>query len=632
MFFRFVAPLLFLLASVSALAQDRFEATEKQLRVLADSLVPGLNEKADIYISKTALPVFLSGLGKSYKLNISADPSLDIPISVSFSQESVLNILIFLMRKYDLEYQFTGSIITVAKYKAPPAPALEKELSITYNKEKLELSLDLKNDTLVKVLKRITQLSGKNVFVTPELQNKLVSLYIQNFPLEGSLEKLAGSNDLELTKNEDGTYLLSALNKLEGEPSKNKGKRTNANSGVKTGESDFIFSIEEDVNRTKTISVDAKNKSVDLLIQTIADHLGINYVLLDELKGNTTVKLTRVTFENFLNLLLAGTNYTSKKVNDVFIIGERGKEGLRATEVVQLQYRAIDEVLGVIPGELKKGVETKEFKELNSIVFSGSSPNIQEIKRMIDQIDKPVPVIMIEVIIMDVTRQFNVSTGITAGVGDAPVKSGGTVLPGIDLTLGGTAINNFLNLIGLSNLGGVGPNFYLNLKALETNGYVNVQSTPRLSTLNGHEATINIGNKDYYVEQTQNIVGTQNPQTVVTNTYKPVNADFSITINPVVSGDEQITLDVTVNQSDFTARTVPGAPPGQTERKFKSMIRVKNNDMIVLGGLEKNQKGDTGKGLPLLSRVPGLKWLFSSREKTKQKNKLIIFIKPTIIY
>ena len=614
-------------------AQDRFTEIEEKLKILAASSVPGLNEKADIYLSKTSMQTFYSGLGRSYKINFSVEPSLDLPISISFSQEGVINILLYVAKKYDLDYQFTGSIISVNKFKAPLPPVQEKEPGVKYDKSKDELSFDLRNDSLVKVIRKITQLSGKNLFSSSDLNGKIVNVYLQNLSFETALNKLAASNDLDFIDNGDGTYqftlkvkeVLAAGNSVAGSKSGNKG--ANKNSDPNLG-----YQINSDINGNKTININAKDQSVDLIIQKLSDEMKKNYVLLDELKANVTVHLNSVTYDNFLTYILAGTNYTFKSINDVYILGERGKESLRATEVFQLQYRSIDEVLEIIPVELKKGVEIKEFKELNSIVLSGSSPNIQEIKRMLDQLDKPVPVVMIELIIVDVTKQFNVSTGITAGVGDQPVKTGGTIMPGVDLTFGGNTINKFLDLVGLSNLGGVGENFYVNLKLLETNGYVDIQSTPRLSTLNGHEATINIGKKDYYVEQTQNVVGTQNPQTIVTNTYKPVNADFSITINPVISGDEQITLDVTVNQSDFTVRSIPGAPPGQNERKFKSMIRVKNNDMIVLGGLEKNQKGDTGKGFPGLARVPVLKWLFSSRDKTKQKDKLVIFIKPTIIY
>ncbi|MCH8903113.1 MAG: hypothetical protein IIA45_04275 [Bacteroidetes bacterium] len=127
-------------------------------------------------------------------------------------------------------------------------------------------------------------------------------------------------------------------------------------------------------------------------------------------------------------------------------------------------------------------------------------------------------------------------------------------------------------------------------------------------------------------------MGTQNPQTVITDQYIPISANLSISILPVVSGNDQVTLDIKVEMTNFTGKSSPNAPPGSATRQFESLIRVKNNEMIMLGGLEEKEYSETGSGLPFLSRVPVLKWFFSSRTKTKSTGKLSIFIKPTIIY
>ena len=101
-----------------------------------------------------------------------------------------------------------------------------------------------------------------------------------------------------------------------------------------------------------------------------------------------------------------------------------------------------------------------------------------------------------------------------------------------------------------------------------------------------------------------------------------------------MSGDNQITLDISVKQSDFdlTGSSLgEGAPPNKRNKEFKSTIRIKNEDVIILGGLEQKQSIDSGSGIPFLSRVPILKWFFSSKTKSKSDAKLNVFIKPTII-
>jgi type IV pilus assembly protein PilQ len=216
-------------------------------------------------------------------------------------------------------------------------------------------------------------------------------------------------------------------------------------------------------------------------------------------------------------------------------------------------------------------------------------------------------------------------------LGDAPTATSGSLFPGLDLNLGANAINKIIDDAGWINLGKVTPNFYVTLQALESQGFLDMQSTPKLSTLNGHEATLSIGNTEYYLEERTDIIGTQNPTQTTSQQYKSVNAELKIKIKPVVSGDEQITLDIEVLQSDFTERISKTAPPGSVNRNFTSQIRVKNQDMVLLGGLMEKRKNDSGTGVPVLSRIPVIKWIFSSRKHESSDSKLSVLIRPTII-
>src|SRR5690606_18796425 len=116
------------------------------------------------------------------------------------------------------------------------------------------------------------------------------------------------------------------------------------------------------------------------------------------------------------------------------------------------------------------------------------------------------------------------------------------------------------------NLGAVTPNFYINLKAMESNGVLKLRSTPQIATLNGHEAKLSIGQTQYYLEVSNNVIGSQNPQNIISQNYKPVNADLSVSIDPQVSGDEQITMTINVKQASFTERITDTAPPGSINR------------------------------------------------------------------
>ena len=293
-------------------------------------------------------------------------------------------------------------------------------------------------------------------------------------------------------------------------------------------------------------------------------------------------------------------------------------------------------ILSIVPAEIIKDLDIKVDKELNSFVVNGPAANIDRFESFIKYIDKAVPVILIEVMLLEVSKSATIETGFSAGIGDKPVTTKGTVFPNSDIVLGAQTINKIINSFdgfGSLNIGSVVPNFNVSLKAMESNGNLKIRSAPRLSTLNGHKAYLSIGETTYYVVTNQNFYGSQIPQTSEVKNYQPIDAELSVTIMPLVSGDGQITMDIKVIQSSFNGQKVDkNAPPGINSREFTSIIRVKDQDLIVLGGLEEKVKNDTGSGVPILARIPIIKWLFSSRKREDSNKKLTVLIKPTVIY
>lgn len=383
------------------------------------------------------------------------------------------------------------------------------------------------------------------------------------------------------------------------------------------------------------VTVDAQGAQLNEVINAVSNEVKVQYFLFSDLKGLVTFNIENTPYEDFLSHALNGTDYTFRKQGNMYLIGDRNLEGLRSTRVIQLQSHEVQKLVDFIPADLKKGVDIKMFPDLSSLILCGSEPRINEIESFIRLIDKPVPNISIEVMIVDINQSHTVATGIEAGLGTAPAVTGGTVFPSVNMTLSSSSINDIItgiNGMGYINLGHVTPNFYLTLKAMETDGILKIHSTPRVATINGQEAKMSISNTEYYLEQTNQQIVTQVAQNVITTIYKPVTSELAVTINPRVTGDEQVTLEITVKQSSFTTRISPTAPPGTTSRDFKSIIRVKNGEMIMIGGLEEETVNESATGVPILSRIPIIKWFFSSRTKAKSKDKLTIFIKPTVVY
>lgn len=293
-------------------------------------------------------------------------------------------------------------------------------------------------------------------------------------------------------------------------------------------------------------------------------------------------------------------------------------------------------IVNILPDDVIADLDIKIDYELNSFLISGPAANINRFKKFVKEIDKPVPVILIEVMIIEVRKSATIETGISWGIGDEPVKTSGGIFPETDLTLGAKTVNKIIggfDGFGSFNIGRVVPEFFATIKAMETNGNIKIRSTPKLSTLNGHRANLSIGETTYYVVTSQNFFGSQIPTTSEIRNFQPIDAQLAVSIKPLVSGNGQVTLDINVIQSDFSSERIDDdAPPGLTSREFSSIIRMQNQDLAILGGLEEKVKNDSGSGVPFLARIPVIKWLFSKRKREDSKQKLTILIKPTVIY
>lgn len=292
-------------------------------------------------------------------------------------------------------------------------------------------------------------------------------------------------------------------------------------------------------------------------------------------------------------------------------------------------------LISILPDEIIQDLDIKVDFELNSFYVNGPSMSVERFKDFIAQIDKPIPVVLIEVMLIEVNNNSIVETGVSWGLGEGSTTTQGSIFPEADIRLNANSVNRILGgFSGFSgiNLGKVASNFFANIKALEANGDINIRSTPKLSTLNGHRAYFSNGQTSYYTVTQRNIYGTNNPQTSEITNYHPIDAELGLTIKPLVSGDGQVTLDISVIQSSFGSRISEDAPPDISSREFSSIIRMKDQDIAILGGLEEQMTNDSGSGVPFLARIPIIKYLFSKRTREARKSKLTVLIKPTVIY
>lgn len=606
---------LFLVISI-ATTHAQNNKNERLLDSLSPSVV-GLSQPIDISVSNANVSEFLRALAITNSVNLSVEESVNQKITANFKGEPFKSVLLYCSDKYNLDIQLYGSIIAV-KPKIKETPKKE-ELNIIANGNLIDI--DVSKVPLSRLLKELSAKTTNNILKTPGAGNPPISIYLKNSSLDDLLNSIGETHNLTYSKNQNGFYIFDGLD------------------GSKTKSSNFNprnlnMSYIVDSTDNPLISIEAYNTPISAIIKTVNQKLGINYFLYAEPTGNISLQLVEVSYIDLMRFLMNGSSFAFKVENDVFLVGEKANENVSQTKVITLQNRRTNILIESIPNYLKTGVEITEFAELNSLIVSGNAADIMDVEALITSLDKIVPMVLIEVMVIDVNKGQTVSTGLTAGVGDNTVTTGGQLLPGIDFNLSSQSLNQFLQYLNgntFLNLGSVGPNVYVSLRLLEERGDVDIRSTPKLSALNSHEASLKIGETRFYRIETQNVIGAQNPQLITTNQFNQVEANLEIKITPTVSNDDQVTMDISVEFSNFLGVPTGDAPPDIATRQFQSIVRVKNQEMIILGGLEETEKSKNSSGLPLLSRIPILKWIFSARSEVKRESKLVVLVKPTII-
>jgi len=173
------------------------------------------------------------------------------------------------------------------------------------------------------------------------------------------------------------------------------------------------------------------------------------------------------------------------------------------------------------------------------------------------------------------------------------------------------------------------------LNFLSTNGDVNSISNPKIMTLNDQKAIISVGNTIYY-KYASSVVTDQNgnPSTQYTIDSKFVGIVLDITPQISDSGNIVLSIQPTISAfRDLTQlnNTNRGMPPDTKDNTMLSIVRLKNNQTLVLGGLITTDTQLQVNGIPVLKEIPLIKYLFSSRSKVTDRKELVFVITPHII-
>ncbi len=449
------------------------------------------------------------------------------------------------------------------------------------------------------------------------------------------------------------------------------------------------------------ISVNLKDVTVTEALNTLRDLYGFDYTL----QGNRIVVLpaalqTRIFQVNYLQAQRRGQTETRVSSGSIAsgsaspgspapgaipvpTTGPTGAAGTRAAESTRVTTTSDSDFWGDIQKSL--------FAILgggagNSVVVNAQSGVIvvrampNEL-RSVEQFLKSMQLIVERQVVLEAKIiEVSLSDGYQAGVNWAAFRDGstrfgtGVVSPGTSLNRTGTIsaptaraadgtvlTNSALTggsvgtlasglALGAGAAGGVfglalqTQNFAALLSFLETQGSVNVLSSPRVATINNQKAVLKVGTDDFFVTNVSTTSSTSGTNTTVTPTITvaPFFSGIALDVTPQIDADNNIILHIHPSVSNVVERrkiidlgslgsfTLPLASSDVNETD--TIVRVQDSNIVAIGGLMRQQSTNDRSQVPGVGDVPGLGNLFRQRGINNSKSELVILLKPTIIH
>ena len=436
------------------------------------------------------------------------------------------------------------------------------------------------------------------------------------------------------------------------------------------------------------VTLNFQDIQVRSVLQLIADVSELNVVVSDSVSGSLTLRLTNVPWDQALDIILETKNLDMRRSGNVIWIAPaaeiaaREQQVLRAraerqtleplrTAMIAISYANATDMAGLIraasadaegdTGLLSpRGSVTVDVRT-NTLLISDTSSNIDEIRELVAELDRPVRQVLIESRIVIARHDFNYQLGTRFGVtashdGGRRVHSvGGSSeaadrmnnlgllgsnrrfasgsagdpisAPSLDERLNvNLPVSNAAGRLGISILA---ADYLLDLElsALESEGNGEVISTPRVITANQAEAYIQQG-VEIPFESLQG--GSQ---------AGAVNVEFKeavleLRVTPLITPDNRVQLDLVVKQDTVgeifqTGRG--GSVPSIDTRELGTKVLIENGQTVVLGGIFQEERNFTSTKVPMLGDVPVLGHLFRRRGSDEQRRELLIFVTPSIL-
>ncbi|RQW06172.1 MAG: hypothetical protein EH225_03735, partial [Calditrichaeota bacterium] len=322
-------------------------------------------------------------LASQYGLNIFIEDNVSRRLTLHLENVTLGDALHYITEQNGLLMEKYGSIykITDSPPPQPPPPELKKWNMFCKNGL---ISLDLKNENLADALYQISLCSGVNIFLERFIDDEITG-YIHDMPFEQAMYQLLKNNGY-LFRKEGSAYQVRRFR--SGSPdTKSPGRQFWINT------------------RRERIDLELESAELNQVLTELSRQLNINLFLYGNISGTVTARADDLTLNQCLNLVLCGNEYTYKQSGNIYLIGEKTNKLLSSSHLFQLSHLKVDGILEMFPQKISEKAEFKIIREHNAVLVNASQDIINEIASIVEDLDRPIPQILIEALVVDYNYQ-----------------------------------------------------------------------------------------------------------------------------------------------------------------------------------------------------------------------------------
>ena len=411
----------------------------------------------------------------------------------------------------------------------------------------------------------------------------------------------------------------------------------------------------------KPVTFNFQDVPVRTVLQLIAEESNLNVVVADTVTGSVTLRLINVPWDQALEILLRAKGLDQRRDGNVVWVAPQAElsayelaqntarinlenSGELITEYIAINYGSATDLIAIIQangsggggaaggggaggananrGFLSARGSISADNRTNTLLVNDTRKKIDEIKRMLLVLDRPVDQVLIEarVVIADETFSRDLGSKFSMQNTDSPgVGSDRTITTGFDTGFGVSGGGTFnVGILRASS------NIDIELSALQAEGRGEVVSNPRVITTNQREASITQGDEIGYITPGQS---TGSSTTISAPAFKEALLELKVT--PTITSDGRVFMQVNIKKDDI--KSFFQGVPSLTKRAITTGVMVDSGDTVVIGGVYEFRNREDLSKLPWLGDVPVLGNLFKKRNKSHSKAELLVFVTPRVL-